>query len=104
MIKRKLYGVIETSSRHVDYDLAPQTRTNIYGVYTDIDRARKGLKDCLDVVMIPYSEMYGHKEVSSVIVKEPDYALVVKVVTRNDKDHDPIIDSEMITIKIVTMK
>ena len=104
MKKRKLYGVIEISSKHVDYDLAPQTQTNIYGVYSDIDRAMKGLKDCLDIVTIPYSEMYGDKEVSSVIVKEQDYALVVKVVTRNNKDHDPIIDSEMITIKIISMK
>jgi hypothetical protein len=103
MKKRRIYAVVETSSKHVDYDSSPQAGTHIYGLYTDMASARRGFKDCLDIAQVHYNEEYGYKEASSLLVKDEDYALVVKVATRS-RNGKLIFNSEMITIKIVTMK
>lgn len=103
MIERIIYAVVETSSKHVDYDLNPQSETHIYGLYTDMASAKRGFKDCLDIAQVHYNEVYGYKEASTVLVKEDNYALIVKVATKS-RNNKLLFNSEMITIKIISMR
>lgn len=103
MIERRIYAVVETSSKQVNYDLNPQGETHIYGLYTDMASAKRGFKDCLNIMLVNYNEEYGYKEVSSILVKEDDYALIVKVATKS-RDNKLLFNSEMITVKIISMK
>ena len=101
---RKKYMVIETSSQHTDHDLSPQVRTNVYGIYDSMVHAKKGFKDCLDIMCVHYNEIYDYKEAHSVLVKEEDYALVVKCAVRENDIKPYTFNSEMITIRIVPMR
>ena len=103
MIEIRMYAVVETSSKQFDYSLNPQSETHIYGLYADMASAKRGFKDCLNIMLANYNEEYGYKEVSSILVKEDDYALIVKVATKS-RDNKLRFNSEMITIKIIPMR
>ena len=93
----KHYVVYNQESYHNYYELNPEAKVDIYGIYTSLSKARKALQDCASIAEEDYH--CTGEVVRCRIVDEPDTVIIVKdwITERHgDLNHNP----KMITIRI----
>jgi len=92
------YVVYVQESAHNYYELCPESRFKIYGVYESLLKARMGLIDCASVYEADYHER--GKTVSSRIVDELDTVIIMKDWIINQHNGELMHCPKLTTIRI----
>ena len=96
----KSYLVVEKSSCHARYELAPVSRVDIYGVYGSLDEAKRGVKDCAKIAEKVYK--FGDSNERNIVTRIVDDEELVVIVKHRviDKDGDIRQESKLFSVSI----
>ena len=72
------FVVFIQESMHTNYDMCPQVRSDIYGIYSSYNHAKKGLRDCAKIAERVWSSDNDEETVVSRIIEDESTVVILK--------------------------